>query len=1178
MKTRTLALALNIFWLSVSAQNNIGKFSNFSIKEGLSQSTVKDIFQDKKGLMWFGTGDGLNKFDGKKFIVYKNNYRNVNSLSDNDIAKILKEDSQNNLWIFTRDLTINKFNLRTQQFHRYLTGNNDSSITPFTNLFSIEEDKENKIWITTSSGVFKFEQNRIKKYNPLKLPNISGYNDIIPRLKMDLNDNLWLLTQNGLYRYDYKKDNFFCYQLPEFQNNKILKIIEDCQKRLWIVTTKGLCLYNSASDKFSLFPLVEKRYLNYSNLFDIPILCDHIGNIWIGDNEGLIKFNAGDKHYHFYNHTSGSSSLSNNKITKIVKDKSNQIWIGTADGLNRYIPSTDNFTRYFHNPKLKHDNFISNIITLYNGEVWLMGSRFNSPFTTISNLNIYSNELEEVENNKCDPNSIANSFVTTPFIDNYGNLWLGTFTNGIIKYTPQSNKFNHYYSAPGNPKSLGSHAVFGFTEEKSGNILIALDNFGLSRFDTVAKTFQNFKPDLKVKKGDQYSFTSMLTDKKGNIWIATTGAGLVRYDGQTGISKIYLYDSKKNLIENVIKAITIDFKGKIWAAHSLHGIDIFDPLTETFVNLRHDGKNINSLSNDNVWAIAEDQNHNIWISSDGYIDCYNPLQKKFKHYKSKSNGTSGILVNTAICIYPDRRGNVWFGTLGGGLSMFDAKSNKFNHFTELDGLANNTIYGIVEDQQNNLWLSTNRGISKFNMQSHTFINYHEKEGVQSEEFNQYSFFKSSTNQIYFGGINGFNVFNPAKIIQDTIVPNTILTGINILGKEIQVSMHEEGNGVSNVSLLKEGTTYYLPIDAAYLKEISIPYQIKVFTLEFATTMYNESERCAFQYKMENFDGDWNNVGNKNFATYTNLPAGKYIFKLIAANTDGFWNTKNYELKITIVPPFWKAWWFITFEILLIILMVWFYIFLREKKLKRHKTILERKVKERTKQVEEKNEELRIRNIEISKQKEEITYQANQLKSEMQHQNKISEIALLRSQINPHFLFNTLNNIYSLVNKKSEEAPPAVMKLSELMRFMLYEANTDKVSLEKEINYLKSYIGLQLLRIKNNDFFEFNITGNIYGKSITPMIFIPFIENAFKHGNKKEHNPGILINLQVDETYLRFEISNYYQSNLLINKDYTGGIGLKNVRRRLELMYPNKHSLEISDSNGYFKVNLELTLL
>jgi ligand-binding sensor domain-containing protein len=210
MKTRILVLILNLFWLGViQAQNNIGKFSNFSIKNGLSQSTIFDIFQDKKGLMWFGTDDGLNKFDGKKFTIYKNNYRNNNSLSDNSIVKILMEDSKNNLWILTKDGNINEFSLRTQQFHRFVSNNSDSSLSPFDRLFSITEDKDNNVWITTSSEICKINSNthKIKKYRLIKSSgNREKY--MIPRLKKDSGNNLWLLTMDGLSKYDKKQDVF----------------------------------------------------------------------------------------------------------------------------------------------------------------------------------------------------------------------------------------------------------------------------------------------------------------------------------------------------------------------------------------------------------------------------------------------------------------------------------------------------------------------------------------------------------------------------------------------------------------------------------------------------------------------------------------------------------------------------------------------------------------------------------------------------------------------------------------------------------------------------------------------------------------------------------------------------------------------------------------------------------
>lgn len=204
------------------------------------------------------------------------------------------------------------------------------------------------------------------------------------------------------------------------------------------------------------------------------------------------------------------------------------------------------------------------------------------------------------------------------------------------------------------------------------------------------------------------------------------------------------------------------------------------------------------------------------------------------------------------------------------------------------------------------------------------------------------------------------------------------------------------------------------------------------------------------------------------------------------------------------------------------------------------------------------------------------FDAQKLKNELINRQQAGELALLRSQINPHFLFNTLNNIYSLVYKKSDEAGAAVMKLSSIMRYMLYDTPTEKVSLDKEIDYLKSFIELQLLRIKHSDFVVFNIEGVIDGKSIAPMLLISFVENAFKHGSKN-HNPGIIIQLTTLTDRISFQVVNYIKKTSLPHNSMDSGIGLSNIRRRLELIYPEKHDLKIYRSEDTYKVNLEILI-
>lgn len=1187
MKASVLA---TILWLGcmglVAGQIGWGSFTNFSIKDGLSQSSVTSIFQDSNGFIWLGTSDGLNKFDGQKITVYKNNYKDPNSLSDNWIFAILKEDSHNNLWIFTSDWKLNKFNLRTHQIKRYDLKLDKVSIhQPLKQVYSFDEDNEQNLWLSTNKGVFKYiaASDSFKLYYPFPLQDASTKNENITRSFKDATGSLWFGSNLGLCKYNARDDLFNYY--PENKSNpasllsnQVVRMVSSPDKKTWAITKEGISLYNEKSNDFASFPypsaiLLQKPYFRHRT-----VLADKAGNIWVGTNVGLIKFNTSKQTYHIYQQNRAKQgSLSFNEISAIFQDKTGNIWVGTIDGLNKYDPQKESFTNFFAEAGRSENNFILDILELKNNEIWIV--RNEGKGAKMCRLNKTSGLIEPMPANACDPNSLSNSQISAVHVDKNGNLWLGTFGNSAVKYTPRSGKFAHYFSVPGNPNTLKENSIWGFAEDKKGNIWVAMHEGTIAKFDTISKRFTNY-PNLKNEKKN-ITITSLIIDPAGELWIASVMGGLIRFNPQTGRVRFYMNNPKdpNSIASNMLFMITRDNTGKIWIAHTSEGIDIFDPQTETFTHLKHDPNNINSLSSNSVWSILQDYKGNMWFATEGAIDFYEPSKKRFTHYYARKEISSGLLNDKALCIYDDRQGNIWFGTSGGGLSKFNTAIKKFTHYTESEGLANNVIYGIVGDDNGNLWLSTNRGLSCFNILKQTFTNYRENAGLQSDEFNQSSYFKSSTGQIYFGGINGFNVFSPRQITKDTIAPETVITGLLVTDKQVRVKACQKANQndtICDCTLMRDSSGYYIPMDIAFSQNITIPYSAKVLTLQFAAISYNNPEGTAFRYKMENFDDDWHYTSDINTATYTNLAPGTYIFKVSAANNDGVFNPQTRDIVITITPPFWKTWWFITFEAAALLALIWFFIRLRERNLKHSKMKLETKVKERTRRIEEINEELRLRNVEINRQKEEIAQQARQLKTELTNQNAVSEMGLLKSQINPHFLFNTLNNIYSLVYQKSEDAPSAVMKLSELMRYMVYETNSDKVALEKEINYLKSFIELQLLRLRNKDFAEFNIEGNIYGRTIAPMLLIPFVENAFKHGNKKSPNPGIVINLAIEDKSIRFDVTNYFQ-NGAVNKDEIGGIGIENVKRRLELIHPDSHVLNITQTENQYETHLEITL-
>ncbi|MDP4207378.1 MAG: two-component regulator propeller domain-containing protein [Bacteroidota bacterium] len=1159
----------------VQGQNDALKFKSFSITDGLSQSTIERIFEDKKGFLWFATSDGLNQFDGYKFTVYKNNHLNSNSLSDSWIHDILFEDSENNLWLITADRNLNKFNLRTREFSHFPpVFLSDKSRQPVEMIYFICEDSHKIVWLSTDKGLLRYTSRTGKFIPETKLPAKLIFKHIFE----DIDGKMWFSGNNGLYRYDFKSNTYTCF-LPQkgkssgISSNQVVKVWTDGNKRLWALTNNGLNSFDRSSGSFVSYWFSSSQTIG-GGLRISSAFSSQNGSIWIATNHGAFRFEPSSHQFFYYNSKQGSRGITNDEVTHLFEDKIGNIWIGTAFGLNRFNPSNGSFDHYFNKDNNRFNNYISQIIEDRNSRLWVLGWIESCKGGYLSLVDKKNKVFTPLLSNRCKPNSIPSTFIYQTFKDKSGNLWLGTYGAGIIQGIPSDKKFGLYQSQPGS-----TYSVWGFAEDKEGNLWIPLYDQGLDKFDPRTRRFTHIPLNSSNKQSS--SILSIAAGKNGDLWLATLGDGIIKYNIYSKNRSNYRHKpgQEPTITSNMVRKVMVDYSGNLWIGTLSDGIDVLNTRTNKIERIKNEPGNNNSLADNNIWCLYEARNHDIWIACAGYIDRYNPVTRKFTHFRSKSSDSTGLIADKALCIYEDLKGNMWFGTSGGGLSRLNPKTGKFRHWTEEEGLPNNVIYGILEDESSHLWLSTNRGLSRFDIKNGTFTNFDESAGLQSNEFNMGAYLRTHDNKLYFGGINGFNSFYAKDISKDSITPHTVITGFQIANKEVPVVPVDKRN-LSNPRdsflIIRDNNAVYLPQNITYLNRLTITHHEKVFTFEYAALGFNTPEKTTYRYMMEGFDTEWNNAGRRRFATYTNLPAGEYTFKVTAANADGVWNPVPTVLKIRILPPFWRTWWFIALELLTAAAVIILVVRLREKNLKHAKAKLELKIKQRTRQIEEKNEELELRNAQILQQKEEIAIQAMQLQNELTAHNQTSEIALLRSQINPHFLFNTLNNIYSLVYQRSENAPEAVMKLSEIMRYMLYEASAEKVLLEKEINYLKSFIELQLLRIKNRDFVSFNISGDFTGRTISPMLLIAFVENAFKHGVKKGINPGIIINLDVTGNTLTFEVINYWKPGDSGNKDQTGGIGLVNIRRRLELLCPNRFDLRIEKKGDEHHVKLTIT--
>jgi ligand-binding sensor domain-containing protein len=1168
------------------SQNSSENFVNYNIQNGLSQSSVMTIFQDRNHFLWFGTQDGLNKFDGTHFTVFRPENDGNYSLSDSWVNNILFEDSEGFIWMLTADRILNRFDPKTGSFFNFQNLTDDrKQALDFNKFFFIVEDSQKNIWFSTVSGLYRLDKSKTKATNfSFSLFEKPDKNKTFVRQAItDKSGNLWFASSSGLFKFDLKNGKVVKFlAMPgnnlKIANNYINRIIIDNSGILWAITPSGLSRHDAKTGYFQNFKFPLDT-LNNKNFGVRSTEIDAKGNIWIGTNIGAFQFNTKtNKLNWYYNKVSDKQSLSHNHIYSIQCTKKGNIFLAGVGGIDEFDEQNNKFIHYGYSNNWPAGAAMIDLLEDKTGQIWAFDW---VDYNTGSNVFKLDQNQKELVHLAADPNNpfiIKAERVLVPYLDRSGNLWFGSWGEGISKYTPNLKKFEVYRRNSFSDKLYAGTGVFGFAEDKSGDIWIAAYSRGIVRFNPKTKDFKllgssKLKPELNAENRT----IAMAADKNGNIWCATSGGGIIMADPKTG--RISKFDnskqSKVQLLENFIKTIHIDSQNRLWIGYNSLGISCYNLNNGTIIHYQNDKNNANSLSNNFIWSIGSDHLGNIWIASLGWIDKFNPENGQFTHYISK--GKKGVNADKVLCIVEDSRGRIWLGTSGGGLSMFNSKTQSFSHWDTKDGLPNSVVYGVVEDNNGKLWLSTNLGLSQFDPANNTFINYDVSNGLQSNEFNINAFLKSSTGKLYFGGISGFNAFYPNEIQKDTVLPIPTLTGLQLFGKRVEVLPVDKykllDNQASN-GIIYDGKNQYIVENIAYQKELVLNYDEKVFTIEFAGINYSNPEKTNFKYRLKGFEKDWNNVGSRTYVTYVNLPAGEFIFELSASNSEGTWNPKPAILKITVLPPFWKTWWFILLEIVLLISILAIYIRKREKNLVKHKNVLERKVEERTHQLNEMNEELKLRTELIMKQKEEIYAQAQQLKNELVAQNHASELALLRSQINPHFLFNTLNNIYSLVYQKADTAPEAVMKLSEIMRYMLYDSGVEKVALSKEINYLESFIELHRLRIRDKSFIEFNVTGNVNSLLIPPMLLVPFVENAFKHGTKQAKTPGIKIDLAIDGSDITFEVKNYYKKDNS-NKDKIGGIGLPNVKRRLELLFNGRHNLFISDANDEFYVKLEL---
>lgn len=821
------------------------RFKHITSEEGLPTNYVTSIISDNKGFMWFGTQEGLCRYNGYSIEVFKHNKNNGNTLSSSNVISLYNH-SDNKIYVGTRNAGLSIFDPVKNSYEVVTShGSKSEALTDSKVTCMIKEDEEN-IWVGTGNG--------------LNLLNTKTHR--IKQLLFPLTDPVSVLC---LYKF---KDKV---------------IIGTGEKGLWEVgknfQLKQFELYND------YFPKV-----NVSTASNITDIDEYAGKLYAStQGEGIVMFDPQEGEIEKVIQV--SNNRTNYVLTLEIRD--NKIYSGTKSGF-----------------------IIYNLLT---------GS-------------------EEVIMNDGDKKSLNDDQINTVFMDTQGNIWLGTFSGGVNISFSQAKKFPNLPSAISNLFKQ----TYSIHEDKDNFLWVGGEKklIAYNRFTGEIKDHSNVVGNNTV--------LALTSDKAGNIWIGTWGSGIIKFNRKTGAKESVL---KKEGKTGTILFLTQVPNGDIWAGSYEEGLFVCENKT----GIIHNYTQREGLSSNNITSVLVDKNNNYWVGTDGggvnLIKDGNIIKGPVKIFVL-SDSSNSISSNTIYSLTEDARKNIWFAT-DFGISKYEPSASKFTNFTEEDGLGNNFTYSVMEDSAQCLWISTNKGITKFNplitnVNGSAFKNYDQKDGLLNNEYTQNAFCKCSNGEFVFGSTNGINIFNPRKILNNFRVPPVYVVGFT-----------------------RSGNTINIDTAITFKKYIELNWRENFFQFELAALDYNDPIKNKYIYKLENYDKDWSTPTNVRYVSYTELPGGDYVFKVKASNNDGIWNDVPFEIRIKVVPPFWKTvWFYVVVSVIGIIGIVGFTQY-RTRAIKRENKILEQKVEERTKELAEKNRDI-TSSIEYAKRIQEAILPSKEL--------------------------------------------------------------------------------------------------------------------------------------------------------------------------------------------------------
>ena len=820
---------------------------------------------------------------------------------------------------------------------------------------AIEQDHQGFIWLGGRNALLRYDG---VEFLPISIANPEDFTPTKPvtqvlELMEDKDRNLWAATRNGLFKYERERE----VMLP-IVNQKGEPIFREAIYAL-ALTPGGELLIGSGGGLYFLnantldVKLIKHQPDNPESLpasIISDLYMDKNNILWIGTEEGIVKLDITSMDITLLlPDPANAKSTASNSIKTMAVDHKGFLWAGSDNGIYRINTSTGVIQIYRNDPADPFsipDNITRQILVDQYGWVWT-----GSDGAGIALYDEENDRFLRFSNQTGEKGTLSSNTIRRIFEDNIGDLWVGTYPSGVNVYDRSTSAIRHYAISADPTRGLPGENVEAIEQNKDGTLWIGAN--GVTLFDPTTEIFTHYPhTDGSDSRSDSSSFLNGVVDSDGDIWFGSWSHGVLRYNPQkdrfdelpadTTLTKRGEKTSTL-LNDKMIWSVYEDRQKNLWISTHYNGLTKFDKKTGLYTFYPHDNTKSDTVSSSLVWVTYEDTAGRFWVGSAYGLNLMDREKGTFKRYISTTDAPGNLANNSILSIFEDKKGRVWFGS-DGGLHLYHPDTDKFTVYDTKDGFSDPGIRSITEDQSGNLWLGTNNGIVMFNPDTRLVRNYTRYNGDLIGGAATGASITTDAGEIAIGTRSGLYFIDANKLLINEKAPPVVLTDFRIFTEKVPVNGDEK--------ILTKVITQ--------TEKITLDYTKSMISFGFAALNFRDSDKNQYSYKLEGFDDQWRQVGNQRTALYTNLPAGKFTFRVRASNNDGVWNEQGQSIQLVVLPPPWKTWWAYSIYAALIIGMLLLFVRNQHQKVVKANNIsreLEHKVAERTAELRNKNEEL-----------------------------------------------------------------------------------------------------------------------------------------------------------------------------------------------------------------------------